>query len=62
MLSERQKNILKVIVEEYVKTRSHSSVLAYEAAFKAVPSLHNMKFRDIKVIHLQNAIDKSGNN
>lgn len=56
------KEMYEKTFEEYVKTRSHSSVLAYEAAFKAVPSLHNMKFRDIKVIHLQNAIDKSGKN
>lgn len=48
--------------EEFVADKSHSSKLAYEASFKACPSLHSMIFKDIKVIHLQAAIDKCGKN
>lgn len=34
----------------------------YETAFRACSALHDMKMRDIKLVHLQSVIDKSGKN
>ncbi len=56
------KEMYKKAFDEYIKDQSHSTILAYEASFKACPSLHNMIFKDIKVIHLQTAIDTCGKN
>ena len=55
-------DVFKKMFDETLEDKSHSTHIAYAAAFKAVPVLHNMKFKDIKVIHLQKAIDKSGKN
>lgn len=39
---------------------SRSAINGYNAAFEASSCLHNMKFADIKTLHLQNVIDTSG--
>ena len=39
-----------------------SNISGYKASYNACPSLHNMKFTDIKLSHLQNAINSSGKN
>lgn len=39
-----------------------SNINGYRASYNACPSLHNMKFTDIKLAHLQAAIDNSGKN
>mgnify|MGYP004702704859 CR=1 FL=1 len=41
---------------------SQSNVNGYKASFKACPSLHKMKFSDIRLDHLQRAVDDSGKN
>lgn len=38
---------------------SKSAINGYNAAFEASSNLHNMKFADIKTLHLQNVIDSS---
>lgn len=38
---------------------SKSAINGYNAAFETSSSLHNMKFADIKTLHLQNVIDSS---
>lgn len=44
------------------KKISRSNVNGYRASFAAVPDLHDMKFTDIKLSHLQAAMDASGKN
>lgn len=41
---------------------SGSSVKSYKAAYLVCSKLYNMKFADIKLVHLQDAIDSSGKN
>jgi integrase len=41
---------------------SASNVNAYKAAYKMCGALYDVKFADIKLIHLQNVVDKSGKN
>lgn len=48
--------------KEYVEHKSRSSILAYQAAYKACEPLHHMLFKDIKVKDLQKVIDTCGKN
>lgn len=48
--------------DEHFKKISGSSVKAYSAAYKCCASLYKMKVVDIKLDHLQRAIDSSGKN
>lgn len=48
--------------EEHFQKISGSSVKAYSAAYKCCASLYKMKVVDIKLDHLQRAIDSSGKN
>ena len=41
---------------------SDSNINGYRASYNACPSLHDMKFIDIKLAHLQAAMDSSGKN
>lgn len=41
---------------------SQSNVNGYKASFNSCPALHDMKFVEIKLDHLQKAIDDSGKN
>ena len=45
---------------EYFETIKNSN--GYKAAYKTSESLHNMKFQDIKLDHLQKVVDESGKN
>ena len=51
------------IYERWSKTKyknvSSSSIVGYSSAYNAVSKIHNMKFKDIKAIHLQEAMDES---
>ncbi len=47
---------------EFIEVQSPKSTNAYNAAFNALVPLHKLIFKDIKVHHLQKAIDKSGKN
>lgn len=51
------------IYERWSKTKyknvSSSSIVGYSSAYSAVSKIHNMKFKDIKAIHLQEAMDES---
>lgn len=51
------------IYERWSKTKyknvSSSSIVGYSSAYNAVSKIHNMKFKDIKAIHLQEAMDVS---
>ena len=53
----------KEVFEKWKETKyesvSKSSINAYNAAFDAVAVLHNMKFADIKTIHMQEYINSS---
>lgn len=40
------------------KDATTSTINGYNSAYKNSPSLHSMKFKDIKTMHLDNAIDK----
>lgn len=48
--------------EERYEKASEAVIRSYTAAFKAVPMLHPMAFKDLRRNHLQNAIDKCGRN
>lgn len=55
-------NILfKDVYEKWSKLKypkvSHSAILGYQSAYNNVEKLHNMKIKDIKARHLQEAID-----
>lgn len=55
-------NILfKDVYEKWGKLKypkvSHSAILGYQSAYNNVEKLHNMKIKDIKARHLQEAID-----
>lgn len=41
---------------------SDSNVKGYKASFRTCEKLHNMKFVEIKLDHLQQAVDESGKN
>ena len=41
---------------------SESNVKGYKASFRTCEKLHNMKFVEIKLDHLQQAVDESGKN
>ena len=49
-------------MEEFVNHRSRSSILAYQASFKACEKIHRMSFKDIRVKDLQKIIDTCGKN
>ena len=56
------KELYKKWSEEHFKKISQSSVKAYSSAYKCCASLYKMKVVDIKLDHLQRAIDSSGKN
>ena len=41
---------------------SPSNISSYKASFKHCEALHNMAIKDIKLAHMQSAVDKSGKN
>ena len=41
---------------------SPSNINGYKASYKSCEAIHNMKFADIKLIHLQSVVDKAGKN
>lgn len=51
----------KEVYEKWSKIKypkvSHSAILGYQSAYNNVEKLHNMKIKDIKARHLQEAID-----
>lgn len=48
--------------EERYETAGESLIRSYTAAFKAVPMLHEIPFKDLRRNHLQNAVDNCGKN
>ena len=53
--------LFKDVYEKWSKLKypkvSHSAILGYQSAYNNVEKLHNMKIKDIKARHLQEAID-----
>ena len=50
-------DILKMGSKLKYQKVSHSAVLGYQSAYDNVEKLHNMKIKDIKTRHLQEAMD-----
>ena len=48
--------------EQHFPKVSESNIKGYQAAFKTCSQLHDMKFQDIKLDHLQMTVDASGKN
>ena len=47
---------------EKFPTISHSNINNYKNAYNACESIHNMRFTDIRLVHLQSVIDTCGKN
>ena len=56
------KEVYEKWAEKYFDKISKSNATAYKAAFATCKGLWNMRFKDIKLNHLQKAVDDSGKN
>lgn len=54
--------VYEKMFDEFIRERHPKSTNAYQASFKALDLLHRIPFKDIKVVHLQTAVDKCGRN
>ena len=54
--------VYEKMFNEFIRDQHPKSTNAYRAAFLALESLHRMPFNDIKVVHLQSAVDQCGKN
>lgn len=46
--------------KKHAETVSSSMMYQYQASYKALHPLHDMPFKDLRLIHLQQAVDESG--
>jgi integrase len=56
------RDIYRAMSNEFLTDRSISTYRAYNASYQSCPTLHQMKFTQIRVKDLQEAIDKCGKN
>ena len=54
--------VYEATMKEFVEHKSRSSILAYQATFKACEKIHRMSFKNVKITHLQKIIDTYGKN